>query len=270
MSARSDCRAFAMPMVLALVVVVGVMSAVMLERQSAQRMIVSRQLGWYQEHHARLGLQEGIEAWLRALPSGFDVGAALPADGHFLDLELRDGTRAVVFLHERQNAVLTDLAAVEDASVDAAAAIADAVALAFGEQGPPDGLRTVGPAALSAHTASPELLQIAAAALIGDSGSASLFATSLINDRESNGGQCTPSAIGAAAAAAGVENETRALLSRMFTVRPTLYYSTVELRGAGQGPPLARYGGYFVVGTSRGATGPSRSAFLTWEKLGVE
>jgi hypothetical protein len=259
-----------MPMVLALVVVVGVMSAVMLERQTAQRLVVARQLGWYQEHHARLGLQEGIEAWLRALPNTLDIGAALPPDGHFLDLELRDGTRAVVYLLERQNAVLTDLAAVEDASVDAAAAIAEAVALAFGEKGPPDGLRTIGPAALSVHTASPELLQVAAAAVIGDSGGASLFATSLINDRESNGGRCTPSAIGLAASAAGVENETRSLLSRMFTVRPTLYYATVELRDSGQGPPLARYGGYFSVGTGRGATGATRSAFLTWENLGVE
>lgn len=261
---------FAMPIVLALVVVVGVMSAVMLERQAAQRMVVSRQLGWYQEHHARLGLQEGIEAWIRSLPSGFDLGAALPPDGHFLDMELRDGTDATVFLVERQNAVLTDLAAVEDVNLDGAAAVAEAVAAAFGQTGPPDGLRSVGPAALSVHTASPELLEVAASALTGDSGAGSLFATSLINDRASNGGRCTSGAIGQAASAANVDNEVRTLLSRMFTVRPTLYFATVELRDSTYGPPLARYGGYFSMGSTRAGAGLTRSAFLTWHNLGVE
>jgi hypothetical protein len=57
----------------------------------------------------------------------------------------------------------------------------------------------------------------------------------------------------------------------MFTVRPTLYYATVELRRSTYGPPLARYGGYFVLGTGRPTASTSaRSAFLTWERLGVE
>ncbi len=266
-------RAFAMPMVLVLVVIVGIMSAVMLERQAAQRMIVQRQLGWYQEHHARLGLQEGIEAWLRSLPTNLDLAATLPADGHFLDLELQDGTEAVVSFLERQDAVLTDLAAVDNATVDAAAAVVDAVATAFGPAGPPDdGLRTVGPPSLSVHTASAELLEIAASAVIGDAGTGKVFARALVADRENNGGRCTPSAIGTAASQAGLEAEVRASVTRMFTVRPTLFYATVELRRSSYEPPLARYGGYFVVAPIRGsnASATARSAFLTWERLGVE
>lgn len=269
---RVSRRGFALPMVISLVVVVGIMSVVMLERQGVQRLVVQRQLDWYQEHHARLGLQEAIEVWLRALPTSFDLAANLPADGRFLELGLSDGTTATVTLQERQNAVLIDLAAVEDANMEAAAAIAEAVGQFYGEPGPPDGLRTVGPAALSTHSASPELLEIAAGAVLGDAGAGRLFAASLISDREDNGGRSTPTAVGTAAVQANLEPEDRALVNRMFTVRPTLFHAVVELRSSSYGPPLARYGGYFVVGTTRASSTstPNRSAFLTWERLAIE
>ncbi len=259
--------AFALPIVLVLVIVVGLMSAIMLERQTAQRYTTQRQLGWYQEHHARLGLQEAIEAWIKALPSSLDLGSVLPPDGHFLDLKLRGGNLAVVSLLERQNAVLIDLAAVSTVSFDDAAAIIEACDAVFGPAGPPDGYRSVGPVALSAHTASPELLEVAAQAITQDAAIAKAFASSLVSDREENGGRCSPNAIGYAITDASVEPEIRSRLSRMFTVRPTLYYATVELRSSTIGPADARYGGYFVVGNRAGS---DRTAFLTWENIGVE
>ncbi|MBK7403827.1 MAG: hypothetical protein IPJ41_04130 [Phycisphaerales bacterium] len=264
-------RAFALPMVIALVVVVGMMCAVMLERQAAQRGLAQRQLGWYQEHHARLGLQEAIDAWVRNLPTGVDLGTLLPADGHFLDLELKDGTDASVTLKEGQGAILTDLAAVEPVSYDDAAAELSAVASFYGPSGPPDGLRTVGPVALSLHTASAELIEIAAGAITGQADVATRFAQSIEQDRQANGGRCSPSAMGIAMSEAGVDADMRTRLGRMFTVRPTLYYATVELRDSSVGPAMARFGGYFIVANTRtSTTSGDRSAFLTWEKLGVE
>ena len=259
-----------MPMVITLVVVVGLMTAVMLERQSAQRQTVDRQLRWYQEHHGRLGLQEAIEAWIKSLPSNADLHSLLPADGHFLDLKLRGGTTASVTLYERQNAVLTDLSAVDDTMVDAAAAIASAVAQLYGPDGPPDGLRTVGPPQLSTHTASRELIELAVQAVTGDRGVAKGFAGSIVADRESSGGISTSGAVGTAIADSGAETDLRATLSSLFTVRPTLYYAVVELRTSAYGDPSARYGGYFSIATDRSLSSTERSAFLTWENLGVE
>lgn len=257
-----------MPMVLMLVVVVGMMAAVMLERQSAQRNTTQRHLGWYQEHHARLGLQEAIEAWVKSLPTGVEVGSVLPPDGHFLDLELRGSERAVVYLVERQNAVLSDLAAVEAASLDDATAIAEACAEVFGPDGPPDGYRTVGPPSLSVHTASPELIELVAQVITGDVGAARAFAGSIVSERQANGGRATPTAIGNALTSASVDPELRSRFGRVFTVRPTLYYATVELRLTRTGPPAARFGGYFSISTGRAAA--ERTAFLTWENIGVE
>lgn len=263
-------RGFAMPMVIALVVVVGMMTAVMLERQTSQRYTVDRQLRWYQEHHARLGLQEAIEAWVKSLPSNADLAALLPADGHFLDLKLRGGSVATVTLRERQCAVLTDLSAVDAAMTDAAAAIAGAVAQVYGERGPPEGLRTVGPPQLSTITTSQDLLELAVEAVTGDRSVARGFAASIVADREANGGISTSGAVGSAIAASGADPELRTTLSRLFTVKPTLYYATVELRTSTYGPAAARYGGYFLVAHDRSLSSAERSAFLTWENLGVE
>lgn len=265
--ARRSAAAFALPMVLVLVVVVGIMSAVMIERQSAQRYTTQRQLGWYQEHHARLGLQEAIEAWIKALPSSIDLGAVLPADGHFLDIKLPGGDIAVVSLVERQNAVLIDVATVETVALDDAAAIVEACAEIFGPEGPLDGYRTVGPVALSAHTSSPELLEVAAQAITQDNAMASAFASSIVADREANGGRASSNAVGYAINDATSDADLRSRLSRMFTVRPTLFFATVELRTSTVGPAAARFGGYFIV-SNRSST--DRTAFLTWENIGVE
>ncbi len=259
-----------MPIVIALVVVVGLMTTVMLERQSTQRLITHRQLGWYQEHHARLGLQEGIEAWLKSLPANTNLQSILPADGHFLDLKLRGRSTASIYLRERQNAVLTDMSAVDGAMLDSVATIAAAVAQEYGVAGPPDGLRTIGPVQLSAHTTSPELIELAITAVTGDRTIGKGFARSLVADRESNGGIASAGAVGMAIADSGAGPELRSQLARLFTVRPTLYYATVELRSSTIGPPDARYGGYFSVANNRDISSTERSAFLTWENLGVE
>lgn len=263
-------RAFAMPMVLVLVVVVGMMSAVMLDRQSAQRLTTQRQLDWYQEHHGRLGLQEGIEAWIRSLPTNVDLQAVLPADGHYLDLKLRGGTTAVISFEERQSAILTDMAAVDAEMLEAASVIAAAVGQVYGENGPPEGLRTVGPPTLSAHTASLELMEVVVEAVTGDRSAAQGFARSIEADRSDNGGRCSAGAVGVAIADSGVDPALRATLSRLFTVRPTLYFAVVEIRDSTIGPAQARYGGYFSIATNRDPGSTDRSAFLTWESLGVE
>ena len=258
-----------MPMVIALVVIVGIMSAVMLERQGAQRNTVGRQLRYYQEHHARLGLQEGLEAWIDYLPTNIQLPEVLPADGHFVDLKLRGGSIAHISLQERQNAVLIDLSAVDDTMLEAATAIAVAVGQVYGEDGPPDGLRTVGPPQLSTHTASVELIQLAVEAVTGDRNVAQAFARSIEADRLDNGGVSTAAAIGTAITDSGAGAELRGTLTRVFTTRPTLYYAIVELRDSTVGPPLARYGGYFAVARNRDPAATDRSSFLTWESLGI-
>ncbi len=267
-------RGFAMLMVIALLVVVSIMAAVMLDRQGVQNRVAARQLTWYQEHHARLGLQEAIEAWIRLLPSRTELSTVLPPDGHFLDLDLKDGTTATITFQERQNLILADLSAVPDTLKPDAATIIEYAQQTYGPAGPPEGVRKVGPATISVNTASEETLLTVSKALIGDDHDAELFVRLLLEDRDNNNGRVSPSGIGAAAQDAQLEPETRGRLVRMLTIHPTLYYATIELSDSSIGPPLARYGGYFTV-ASTGAgrsNNPSatRSTFLSWEKLSIE
>ncbi|QKK07349.1 MAG: hypothetical protein HND58_03745 [Planctomycetota bacterium] len=96
---------------------------------------------------------------------------------------------------------------------------------------------------------------------------ASAFASSIVADREANGGRASSNAVGYAINDATSDADLRSRLSRMFTVRPTLFYATVELRTSTVGPAAARFGGYFIV-SNRSST--DRTAFLTWENIGVE
>ena len=275
-STHAKRSGFAMLMVISLLVVVSIMAAVILDRQGVQNRVAARQITWYQEHHARLGLQEAIEAWIRILPSRTELTTILPENGHFLDLDLKDGTTASIWFVERQNAILNNLVAVApDLQSDAAALIEHAHAT-YGQTDPPDGYRTAGPVQISVNSASAETLQIVAEALIGDTHTAEVFVGLLIKDRDDNGGQVSPSGIGTAAQDAQIDPEIRTRLVRMLTIHPTLYYATIELRDSSIGPPLARYGGYFTVasaGAGRAApasASATRSTFLTWEKLSTE
>ena len=99
------------------------------------------------------------------------------------------------------------------------------------------------------------------------------FVRNLVAQREESG-RVSASAIGIAAQEAEVEPEARVRLTRMITVRPTLYYAVIELRSSTIGPADAAYGGYFTVrtvgGGSSSGTSTGRSTFLTWERLPVE
>ena len=66
-------RAFAMPVALIIVLLVGVVTGLMFERQASQRRLIDRQLWWYQEHHARFGVQEVVDAWMTQIPSNLRI-----------------------------------------------------------------------------------------------------------------------------------------------------------------------------------------------------
>lgn len=261
-----------MPVAIVLVLVVGVMAAIMLERQGAERLIVGRRMLWYQEHHSRLGIQESVELWLGQLPSGADLGEYLGEGGHFLDLSMSDGTKAAVFVAERQSTILGDPSAAPPELREDAQLVLDAVQARYGEAGPPGGYRYFGPPSLSSSGTPDELLLVVALAVTGDERVASALVRTLAEDREANGGRSSERAVADACESVQVEPSLRAQLIRLIVARPSLYYATVELRSSNYGPPLARYGGYFtpVIPRTGSDVWSTRSAFLSWENLGVE
>src|SRR4051812_26592877 len=106
---RHARRAFALPMVLMLVLISGVLLAVMIDRQGAQALTVQRELDSYTFHHISRGVQEAIEAWIRNNGNN-DIAGALDVDGHAFDLQVEGGQLVRISFYEAQDTVLAELA----------------------------------------------------------------------------------------------------------------------------------------------------------------
>ncbi|MCX5688663.1 MAG: hypothetical protein NTV94_02525, partial [Planctomycetota bacterium] len=85
-------RGMALPVVLLLVLVSGIVISVMMERHVVQALTVQRELQQYAFHHTSKGVQEAIEAWLRQTNATRNMAEAIEADGHAFDLTLDGGS----------------------------------------------------------------------------------------------------------------------------------------------------------------------------------
>ncbi|MCW5776286.1 MAG: hypothetical protein KIS87_07610 [Phycisphaeraceae bacterium] len=268
-------RAFAMPVALVVVLLVGVVTGLMFERQASQRRLIERQLWWYQEHHARFGIQEVVDAWMAQVPSNLQLEEALGEDGHAADLILSDGTVAVLTLHEGQGSLLTDHAALTASEHDACERMLEQLALIEGGRTEGRYRRSVGPASVSVNSAPPDVIRAVARATLGET-RGEILAREILQERETKGAFQSPGALGQVLIRFSMSDTESMELQRMFTSRPTLYYLVVELRRGTDSRPLARYGGYIPL-PDRRRTGQAddqawgrRTAFLSWDDLGVE
>ena len=268
-------RAFAMPVALIIVLLVGVVTGLMFERQASQRRLVERQLWWYQEHHARFGVQEVVDAWMTQIPSNLRLEDALGENGHAADLILPDGTVAVLFLHEAQGSLLTEFTSLSASEQELGRRLLDQLTLV--EQGTPkpQNRRAVGPAQVSVNSASLDVLRAVCRALL-DEGRGEMLAREIDAERAKRGSIDSPNALSEAFRRVQVSPEERAAVLRALSTRASLYYLVVELRRGRDGVPVARYGGYIPM-FDRRRTGQAddqvwgrRTAFLTWDDLGVE
>lgn len=279
MSVRSAtplrARGFAMPVALIIVLLVGVVTSLMFERQAAQRRVIERQLWWYQEHHARFGVQEVVDAWMTQIPSNLRIEDALGENGHAADLVLPDGSVAVLFLHEGQGSLLTDLTALSASDQEFCQRLLDQLTLVEEGRAKPQNRRGVGPAQVSVNSASLDVLRAVCRAVLDES-RGEMLAREIDAERAKRGILDSPNALSEAMSRVQVSPEERVVVLRALTTRASLYYLIVELQRGRDGVRLARYGGYIPM-SDRRRTGQAedqvwgrRTAFLTWDDLGVE
>jgi hypothetical protein len=101
-------RAFALPLVILLSLVVGISTAMMLERQAAQSYFVQRQITAYQDDHLGKGMEEIINQWL-AGASTRPIEERLQSDGRALEMRLAGGVTLTLYVRDGQGAALQDL-----------------------------------------------------------------------------------------------------------------------------------------------------------------
>lgn len=271
-------KGFVMPLVLLALVVVGLGVGVSMSRFAAETRVVERQLRAYHEHHAGMGLQEAIGAWLKQQTGRAIVDVIDPVTGHAMDIELSDGSVVSVYLRDGQGTALADLSALPSAQVEEAGVILKNLASSLRADEYLRLTRSVGPSAVSVNSASETVLRAVSRAVAGDRGDD--LANEIIRTR-ARSGTVTRQDITTAIGSLNLSNEQRVQALRLFATDVELWAIIVELkggRGLDRGKLLSRYGGLarLRVGSTgrRGANAASNASdlgsFLTWKDLGVD
>lgn len=260
-------KAFALPMVIMLTAVAGVMIGVLLDRQTAQALSVKRQADEYREHHFGRGAKEIIDYWLRTRGNK-PVRELLDESGKALDVTLADGTVISLRLFDAQGTMNADRATLAAAGVPAPRRAFDELAATAGPR-LSSLTRKLGPIEVSLGTAPPEVIAAIVNANVSPEKQSDL-AAALIELRGRT--SLAPEDLSEALNGIGLENNERDAITRMVAVDPTFFRAILEARTP-DGRTLARYGGYAVIGNmvqrGQGDAGARRTSILAWTKLEV-
>ncbi|MCC6228889.1 MAG: hypothetical protein IT432_06665 [Phycisphaerales bacterium] len=260
-------RAFALPMVVMLTAIAGIMIGVLLDRQSAQALSVKRQADDYREHHFGRGAKEIIDYWLRTRGNK-PVRELLDESGKALDVTLADGTVISLRLFDAQGTLNADRATLAAAGLPAPRRAYDELAATAGPR-LQSLTRKLGPVEVSLGTASPEVIAAIVNANISPEKQSDLTAALLdLRGRSSIAGEDLSEAL----SGLGLDNPERDAITRMVAVDPTFFRAILEARTP-DGRIVARYGGYAVIGSmaqrGKSDSGGRRTSILAWTKLQV-
>jgi hypothetical protein len=267
---------FALPMVILLAMVVGVMAAVMLERQSAQRLAVARQVSSYRSHHLGRGVREIISAWLVSI-TGQPVENMLGPGGLVVTITTPDRQTIRVWMEDGQGSALTELAGLSGDDLATARALRDYLEGLDRGRIDPKWVRSVGPAAISAKSAPEDVVRGLAMVVAEMKVKATSFTRSIRDARED--GQITDAEIGMAAEQASFSPEQKTRMLRLLTAKPDLWLVRASVFSADRptdpSHEVARYEGRVQLGGAGiAALGSglmqSLGSFLSWEERPVE
>jgi len=266
-------RAFIMPMVLLLTLMVGVIVASLMERQSAYSLTSRRQVGQYESHHIARSINSAVEAWLQTV-RGRPIREMIDSEGKLVEIRCDGGfgprsggsETLRLFLKDAQDRVRVDFAGLTGQTLQDAQRLVRAAKDALGDD--LGGLsRALGPVAVSAGSASQELIEAAVSAATDSSTSGTGFVSTLLELRGQ--GPLTAQAFNQALIDGGFTPEQQASVARLVASDTTFWSlrvdvvqgdrvvdryegylsSTPQGRGAGSGAATSRRGN--VIGLER-------------------
>lgn len=262
-------RAFALPLVISVIIIASFLIAAVLTRHMGQASLTQRHIDRYKEHHAFKGLEEAVTAWINTARNVRD--AINPDDGHAFDIELPDQQVLKVYFEDAQGEVLGRFSGLSDQDLDDAATTVDNLRKTARANAPLY-LRKEGPLAISVGAAPPEVLRAVALTLVSPV-NATVLTDELMLMQEN--WDLSQEALNAALDAANVPQEERARALRLLTTEPVLYRAWVDAYAHGSDEPVVTYKGLCLTGGGRGAgrtatTVTRNSAFLSWERVVTE
>lgn len=260
-------KAFALPTVIMLTAVAGVMIGVLLDRQSAQALSVKRQVDEYREHHFGRGTKEIIDYWLRTRGNK-PVRELLDETGKALDVTLADGTIVSLRLFDAQGTLNADRATLAAAGMPGPRRALDELAATAGPR-LQSLTRKLGPIEVSLGTAPPEVIAAIVNANVSPEKQSDLAAALMdLRGRSSIAAEDLSEALNGI----GLDNSERDAITRLVAVDPIFFRAILEARSP-DGRVAARYGGYAVIGNmvqrGKADAGARRTSILAWTKLEV-
>jgi hypothetical protein len=295
-------RAFALPLVILLTLIVSLAVAILMQRNSIGYLAARRQADGYIDHHAGLGMREMVSRWLTTVRGR--LNESLEDDGFAFSLELPGGDRVDVFLDDAQGAALarTDMLTgrrreivemmnayldlmesegvldeAQRTALDKGLKNKDSFAMrqrTHGKAGEPieelPMRRMYGPSEVSIKSASREVLEALASA-ITEPKKAIKVADALVQRREDQTGtrELAVDEVTRTLRELGIEDEEMHEISSMLVYAPTLFRVTAEVRGSG-GQLLEKAVGLMEVQEGRNDPFNQNGPFLTWEAVPIE
>lgn len=261
-----------MPLVIMITVSLTLLTAVVMSRQSAHRLSAQRQLGLLESHHVKRGIQNTLEVWLRrgqSRPFKDRIGQ----DGLIAKIEVPDGItpnatgieEIRLYVADAQDKVLIDFSGLQGQTLldarDLAGTFKDRSPAEFQSQ-----TRTLGPVAVSAASASAEVLSAVLFAVTESANEGSEFVSSIMAMR--GAGPIDAQAFNQAIIDAGLPPEKQAKLLRLVVPDTSLWKLRADIvRGD---TVIDGYDGLLLTETrgprSGGIQNTRRSAILTLDR----
>ncbi|MEK6701463.1 MAG: hypothetical protein AABZ53_04310 [Planctomycetota bacterium] len=216
-----------MPLVIMITVSLTLLTAVVMSRQSAHGLSARRQIGLLESHHVKRGIQGAIDAWLRRGQSR-PFRERIGPDGLIAEIEVSDGItpsatgteKVRLSVIDAQDKVLVDFSGLQGQTLLDARDFAGS----FKERSPEEfarQTRTLGPVAVSAASASAEVLSAALFAVTESANEGSEFVSSVMSMR--GAGPMNPQAFNQAIIDAGLTPEKQSKLLRLVVPETSLW-----------------------------------------------
>jgi hypothetical protein len=270
-------RAFALPLVLLLALIVSLAGAVLLDMQTDTTRSVNRHVKVYRDHHLATGMRELLDQWLM---TGGPIRERLGEDGEAFRLELPQGREIRVYLEDAQGTALRALSTVDGPIGRFAERIVRCLEPIAQDQAPGQGrrvsseaglFRVHGPVQISVNSASQTVLDAVAEAS-GDPGGVARVLREIrarVNRARHEGG-ISKEDLASAIAESSLAPPHRRELTAILTAEPVLYRMTIETRlGALSTSAVERTTALVLLPTG-GVAGGSGTVILSWIDESVE
>lgn len=299
-------RAFVLPMVIAVGMILTFVVVALMQRISSQTLLQRKAQQRYVDHHAEKGMQEAISAWMTGAGNA-SIDDAVDGSGKAFTLSVSRGQTVTVGFEESQGQLLADFGGLSQEDLLDAASAVDELQRIAGDNRAWQLIRREGPLGVSLRSADRMVIEAVLKAVLPPDKVGSMLAECLaiqeqLRNRGSASGATTsrpvrenfvpsgqgqsgtfvpetaPESAGQEArrllddsmGKVGLSARDRERLSKMFSTAPSLYKVWAVAESTGQ--PSVRYEGLALVRSGGRAMGASSqlqrsSAFISWQRI---